>query len=292
MSALKKWLFVMICILCCGLLSSALAEITPLPIDFSGGKKPDPNGFIGEWEYEDPSIHVKVVKGRAEDYDCDYWAADITIADASQLRTMSANGFDSNMTMNGEAMARRVKAVLAIDGDYFCYTGIGCIIRQGQTFRNILQGDRDVLLVDEDGDFHIVGLAKKGQIGTKYDGKKIINAFFFGPALVVGGTPYYGYGDSMSADSPRQRMAIAQLDHLHYMCICCAPPIGTSCGMTLWDFGDFVASLGVEIAYNLDGGDSVMMIFNGEKINATTSETVRDISDIVYFASAWTPDEK
>ena len=40
-------------------------------------------------------------------------------------------------------------------------------------------------------------------------------------------------------------------------------------------------------AYNLDGGDSTMMIFRNEKINDKDNENTRNISDIIYFASAW-----
>ncbi|MBR1993480.1 MAG: phosphodiester glycosidase family protein [Firmicutes bacterium] len=57
--------------------------------------------------------------------------------------------------------------------------------------------------------------------------------------------------------------------------------------MTLRQFAELVGSLGVECAYNLDGGDSTMLIFNGEKVNDKGNQNTRDISDILYFASAW-----
>ena len=61
-------------------------------------------------------------------------------------------------------------------------------------------------------------------------------------------------------------------------------------------FTYFVADMGVQTAYNLDGGDSTMLIFNGEKIiNAVTkannagdkryltSEQIRDIAEYVEY---------
>lgn len=44
--------------------------------------------------------------------------------------------------------------------------------------------------------------------------------------------------------------------------------------------------LKVENAYNLDGGNSTMVMFKGGYVNRINEETMRTISDIVYFASA------
>lgn len=86
-------------------------------------------------------------------------------------------------------------------------------------------------------------------------------------------------------DKPRQRMCLAQVGPLEYLCIATAGPVRGSDGMTIEQFAAFVHSFGVQQAYNLDGGDSTMLIFHGEKINDVDNGTLREISDIVYFAS-------
>ena len=43
----------------------------------------------------------------------------------------------------------------------------------------------------------------------------------------------------------------------------------------------------IQFAYNLDGGNSTTVIFHNQKINATDKERGRDLSDIIYFATAW-----
>ena len=272
----------------------ATAEpLVSLPIDFSPGMPADPDGFTlgdGTWSYEDPTISVQVTQKRKAE--CDYWVAHIKIADASQLRTMSAGGFDSTRTVKGTIMAKRSNAILAIDGDYFCYTGIGYIVRQGTEYLDHLRGDRDVLLIDDDGDFHYVLRPKRNSLDGTVDGKKVINSFFFGPVLVREGKAVLNpMAEGMAFDEPRQRMAIAQVGPLEYMAICCASQARGSMGMTLQQFAKLCADEGAYIAYNLDGGDSTMMIFNGEKINDVLNENTRAISDIVYFASAWTGEE-
>ena len=267
-------------------------ETAALPIDFSGGMPLKNEFFMGTWSYEDPTISVSIAQKRysGPHYDCDYWVADIKIADASQLRTMAANGFDDFYTEEyGAVIAKRVNAVLAIDGDYFTYTGEGYIVRQGEVFLNILKGRRDILLVDEDGDFHIVPYAAKEDAVSTIDGKKVINAFYFGPALIIDGKINYEMDlrADMAAEEGRQRMCIAQVGPLEYKCICCAGPARGSGGMTMLEFARTVAKEGVQTAYNLDGGDSCMMIFNGEKINDVENKSMRKITDIVYFASAY-----
>lgn len=263
-------------------------DAAALPIDFSGGMPLQEQFFTGTWKYKDPTISVSVKKGRTAD-NCDYWIASIKIAHASQLRTAAWSNFETNMEDEGARLAKRVNAVVAIDGDYFCYTGEGYIMRQGKLFLNVLRGRRDVLLVDEDGDFHVVEYAKKGELSSTINGKNVINAFYFGPALVLDGKVNWNMDlrDDMRAEEKKQRMCIAQVGPLEYKCICCGPPARGSTGMTLLEFAKLVAAQGVQTAYNLDGGNSCMMFFNGVKINDTENTEGRKITDIVYFASAY-----
>ena len=286
----RQWACLLLAALLLCAAGPARAKAPKLPIDLSGGKPLSESGFGEGWTYEDPTIRVSVTQSRWRS--CDYWVADIVIGDASQLRTAPADTFQSGMRVNGERMARRVNAALAINGDYFCYTGIGYIVRQGVTYLNTLWANRDVLAIDEDGDFHVFPLAKKNSINGTVKGKKIINAFFFGPLLVQDGKRVvYIDGVGMAQDEPRQRMAIAQAGPLHYKCICCATHARGSRGLTLDQFATLVAKQGVQTAYNLDGGNSCMMIFAGEKINDRDNPDTRDICDIIYFASAWPGDQ-
>ena len=307
-------LFILLCafvLICAGPVQSiAAAETTyKLPWDFSGGMPLKTEYFRGNTTYVDPTIAVKIQYGvfnRGAETGCEYWVASISIAHPSQLRTTAANGFQSEMTMKGTAMAKRVNAVLAINGDYFYFTHHGYILRQGQLFLDDLRGDRDVLLIDEDGDFHIVRNPFTGQVSQTIDGKRVVQAFFFGPVLVQNGKMVRDMDlrYDMRAEERRQRMCIAQVGPLEYKCICCGPPARGNSGMNLTEFARLVYEIGIldaqqkseksgqtvestMTAYNLDGGDSTMLIFNGQKINDPKSPDTRDIADIIYFASAF-----
>ncbi len=261
-----------------------------LPISDTPGQPVDERFFLSNLEYEDPTLKFVITSGQWGG--CTYWLADIEISDASQLRTTSADGWDSNGVTSATRMAQRMNAVLAINGDYFSFRGIDYVIRMGTSYLNHLRGTRDVLVIDEDGDFHGFEAPERKDIPETIDGKKIINGFFFGPLIVNNGKVRQGgySGQWMAADTQSQRMAIAQVGHLKYRVICVGPPVGKDNpkGLTLEKFRQFVSEMeDVQVAYNLDGGDSTYLIVNGQKVNYPENSNARDIADIIYFASAY-----
>ena len=260
-----------------------------LPVDFSPGMPVNPDNYVSETVYQDPSLTVVI---SSDFYNgVRYWIADIEIADASQLRTAAAESFDSKGAETGTVLARRMNAVIAVDGDYYCYTSDTPVtIRQGVVFRNKLKKKpgQDVLLIDEEGDFHGIEDAKEGDVGEEIDGRKVINGFHFGPLLVNNGKIRRNKTNShMKSDQPCQRVAIAQTGHLKYRIIVTGPNARGSRAFRFEDWRRFVADMpDVQVAYNLDGGDSAVMIFNGQKINDPENTNERPLADIIYFASA------
>lgn len=278
-----------------------------LPIDFSGGKAPDPAKYSDSSTYEDSTIRVSIdvvnwdIPNTASH--CSVWITDIVVRDASQLRTVSANRdfMDRYATREFRDLAEKVNAVVAINGDYPFGNekrNLGFIVRQGILFRNNLEPAdlaesrlMDILIIDEDGDFHVYHRPGTDALGETVEGKRILNAFSFGPILVENGEAVQGFDRAdrwmnMAADEARQRMCICQVEPLHYRIICCSGSYRGNTGLTLPQFAQMVADQGVQTAYNLDGGDSTMIYFRGEKVNAMYSGTTRRLQDIIYFASA------
>jgi len=273
-----------------------------LPINNETGSVPRAEGYTSETNYQDSTIRVNISTGRKAD--CDYWVADIIIRDASQLRTWAAGAkhdFSSNATEDALTLAKKSKGVLVLNGDFYTDNsrrGFGYIIRQGELCQNNLDEPgkdksrlADILLIDEDGDFHGLHRAGKGEVPETVGGKRILNAFTFGPILVENGkavTDFQGADRwmDMAQGTLKQRICIAQAGHLHYKVICCSGPSYGQPGMYLNDFAQVAEAEGVEIAYNLDGGDSTMLYFNGGKVNGGRRNTLRKLHDIIYFASA------
>ncbi len=277
-------------------ISDQLLVSMPLPIDFTGGYAPQADGYKSETVYEDPTIRVSIEYKDASAYihgyhgrDAGYWVVDIEIGDASQLRTASAFSFDSDSTKPIEAIADEVNAVVAFNGDYVTRLNEGLIIRQGKSFRDKLKGKRDVLMIDEDGDFHVFHLPKKGELSDTVDGKDVINAFYFGPILVENGEALKKMPDFQYLRPERNyaRIAICQVASLHYKVILTTMEQDYTLGLQLKDFAQLCADEGVQTAYNLDGGLSTSLYFNHQRLNGQKKVNFRDIPDIFYFTSAW-----
>ena len=83
------------------------------------------------------------------------------------------------------------------------------------------------------------------------------------------------------------RTAIGMIDEGHYVFVVSDGRTDESEGLSLYQLAAFMEQLGVETAYNLDGGGSSTMVFNGELVNnpTTTGNSVkeRSVSDIVYI---------
>ena len=200
-------------------------------------------------------------------------------------------------------LCSKLNAVVGLNGDYA--NGMekyefGYVVRQGVLYRNNLDTPgrwnshvMDVLQIDEDGDFHIIRCAKAGDIqgARTEDGKRILNAFSFGPVLVLDGKKVEDFGGAdtwinMDAGGPKQRIAFCQVGPLHYKVVCCSGNYTKNVGLTLEEFTRLVADQGVQTAYNLDGGDSTLLYFHGNRVNVKPNQGVRQLKDVIYFVSA------
>lgn len=275
---------------------SAMAEVAVIPMTAKSGAKPLKSGYT-ENGYEDPSISVSIERGRI--YETNYVVAHVKLQNASQIRTTMAQSYYSPSTLFGTTMARRANAVLAINGDFFSSrNNEGYVARQGKVYRTKCNNQNyDILIIDENGDLNILEKPNNDAIAA-FEGTPI-NGFTFGPGLIVNGEVRRHEGNSFYAgEKSAQRMCLAQIGPLEYLCICSEGPEDPgSVGMTLDQFTDFVATFDGEQqpykiinAYNLDGGSSSTMVFNGDKINSPNNPKARPLCDMIYFASAWLED--
>lgn len=257
----------------------------PLPIDESAGYVPDPNAYLPDGAgYLDASLRVSVEMTRA--YDTNIMLITVQVADPSQLRTAMATYYGSNATAFGSTIARHKNAVLAISGDFFAIHSGGYLVRQGHRYCNLPDGKTDVLMIDDQGDFHIFPKATRESLAA-FNGVTV-NSFCFGPALVIDGVRCTELvKDEAAPEKFTQRLAIAQTGPLSYLCVATEGPENEgSTGLSLDQFAEFMSSLNCINAYNLDGGSSSTVVLNNEKINALSSGKIRPISDILYFATA------
>ena len=273
------------------LLPSACAETVSeysLPVDFTPGNEPNPALFT-EGGYEDDSIRVQMET--REENGVIWRIAWVEIAHPSQLRTaIAGKKLTSKTTARVGAMAEKNYAIVAINGDNFVDNTAATSFeyRMGQKLRNKSNKLRDILIIDENGDFHTF-IRSQGLDDFLASEHTIVNAFTFGPALVQEGnllTTDKEYKYNPNGREPRS--AIGQLAPLSYVMVV-AEGRNESSGVTHQELADFMHALGCWEAYNLDGGGSAAMVYNGEYFNELSSSE-RSLSDIIYFATAVDPE--
>ena len=302
-------------------------EIAALSADTDPLIGPYNSGYLfrkGEkspWGYEDPSITVSIGNGRI--YKTNYIYARVKIATPSQIRVVtSVESLAKKTTVLGSKLAARAKAVVAVNGvleadvtseSRYAFVD-GPVLHQGvwkrpgaNTSEKKLEkwkaeAGLDTLVIDQNGDLIILEADTWGEIYSRIleMGDRAVNAFSFGPALVVDGEPRYGYDRrQMSSHRPAQRMAICQTGPLEYLLISSeGPEDPDSTGLKLDQFVELIASFpDVKTAYNLDGGSSSTMVFrkgdtNWAKVNSPKNSKKRSLRDMIYFADAWIPNGK
>jgi exopolysaccharide biosynthesis protein len=235
-------------------------------------------------EYSDSRTSITLKRYRA--YDSDIYVADITVSDASALKTALANNtYGRNITDTTSDIADENNAVLAINGDYYGARQSGYVIRNSKLYRNT-SGDRDALVIQKNGEFKFVSESETSAEQLLQDGA--LQVFSFGPVLLNNSEISVGENEEVGmAMASNPRTAVGYLGNNHYVFVVSDGRTSESAGLSLYELASFMKEIGVVDAYNLDGGGSSTMVFKGEIINNPTtnghSNQERAVSDIIYI---------
>lgn len=213
------------------------------------------------------------------------YIADIQVSDASYLQTAFAQAtYGRNITETTSAMAEDNDAILAINGDYYGFRNTGYVIRNGVLYR-ATSGDNEDLVIDSEGNFSIIEESEVTAQTLLEEGAWQVLSF--GPALVNDGEIAVSANSEVSqSKSSNPRTAIGQISALHYLVIVSDGRTSESTGLSLLELAELFQERGCTVAYNLDGGGSATLWFNGTVVNTPTdgrSYGERKVSDIVYF---------
>ena len=246
---------------------------------------PDDQVVITENSYRDSNITITLTEYR--EHDTAIYVADIHVTDVQYLKTAFAkNSYGKNIKEKTSEMAQAHNAILAINGDYYGSRDKGYVLRNGQLYRDKSGSDREDLVIWPDGSFGIAYERLTSADSLLESGAWQV--FSFGPALVKKG--YISVDEDTEvgqATYSNPRTAIAMVDELHYLMVVSDGRTERNAGLTLYQLAQFLQSKGAVMAYNLDGGGSSTMYFNGrvvnEPVNHGSTVSERSISDIVYI---------
>lgn len=238
-----------------------------------------------EASYEDGNISITLTEYREED--TNIYVADIVLSSPEYLKTAFAqNSYGKNVTEKTSEIAEGVNAMLAINGDYYGAQEKGYVLRNGTLYRSEAEEGQEDLVIYEDGSFEII--SEESVTAEELLEQGAQELLSFGPALIENGTIAVTEEDEVGkAMASNPRTAIGIIDNLHYVFVVSDGRTEESEGLSLLELAEFMDGLGVETAYNLDGGGSSTMYFNGEVINTPTTDgrsvKERSVSDIVYI---------
>ena len=276
--------------------SDALAGVFDMPKVYSllwneePVPKPNPDCFEGEDHYKDDTIEVKIWEERLSSSNVHF--AEVWITHPTQIRSAWAGRkVGSDQRLNPKDIAADINALLAINCDYACYRSTGFIIRQTQLYRNNPTGMLDTLLIDSNGDFHLMpdNRVEKSGVLEEYE---ITNSYSFGPSLVIDGEKADDLVrtacDFGGRTTHQPRTAIGQLGTLHYLLCVIDGRNNNSTGVTMMQLRNIMYDKGCVQAYSFDGGASSTMIFGDRTVNTPSwgDGVQRVMCDILYFATA------
>ncbi len=240
--------------------------------------------------YDDGSLKIRIVEDMA--FDTKIYYIYVTMTDATQIRTATAGDPRSTKSAKAAEMAVHNNAVLAVNGDFYSGHHSGVSIRQGKLVRNKPVSSRDALFIDENADLHILPSLTAADLEDFQTKHEIREAFCFGPGLIIDGVKQefdYRLKNSCGYPTKAQRMIMCQTGPLEYLFLATEGPEQNQPGLSVPECMTLLeAHGGIQQAYNLDGGNSVSIIMNGEKLNARDFKT-REIGDIIYFATTVAP---
>lgn len=235
--------------------------------------------------YEDDNIKIALIDYREND--TDIHMADVKVSSSEYLKTAFAqSSYGRNVTEKTSDIAESVNAILAINGDYYGAQESGYVIRNGVIYRETAKSGNEDLVIYGDGSFEIID--EDDITAEELLEKGAQNVLAFGPALVEDGSVSVTEDEEVGkAMASNPRTAIGIIDENHYVFVVADGRTSDNEGLSLYELAEFMESLGVQTAYNLDGGGSSTMYFNGQIINKTTTNgssiKERSVSDIVYI---------
>lgn len=218
-----------------------------------------------------------------------YFVVDMKIRDMSLFKS-AFSGDDGalhrNIYENPVEILERNSGLLAINCDNAGYTSDGIIVRNGAVFR-FAPSDRDVMLIYSDGSMKIM---PEKDIKTKENlavmvSEGLIHSFSFGPGLIIDGKPRGDYSTGFTEiGGSNPRTAVGMVEPGHFKLVIVDGRVENSSGLRLPGLEELMLELGCAQAYNLDGGQSSILIYDGNVINQITDrDEPRPVTDILYF---------
>ena len=228
--------------------------------------------------YSHQTDTVKIAIDKVQSDGVTYFVADVYVKSIDAFKTAFAkDSYGRGLHEMPLKVATDNNAVFAVSGDYYGAREQGVVVRNGILYRDVM-GD-DVCILGKDGKLSVYQKSSFSPLDMLDD--TVWQAWAFGPALVQDGAACDTSSSRIKVKNPRSTIGYYEPGHYCFIVVD-GRQNGYSTGMTLDELANTFVSLGCVTAYNLDGGATAMMVFNGAVISQPTNGG-RSSSDIIYF---------
>ena len=182
--------------------------------------------------------------------------------------------------------------ILAFSDDYFGWRKDakdveGIVVREGRVYSNVTRTNRkfpplDVMAALPDGSLRTY--LPDAHTAQEYLDMGVENTWAFGPILVQNGEAFRPEELDAEACEPRQGMGMLAPNDYLFLTVLGRRQDSDGCSLQ-WMQNRFLG-LGVREAINLDGGNSAMLVFDGEMLNKVkniSADSVRDMVSMIAF---------
>lgn len=230
---------------------------------------------LNEHFYVKDDLKVKLVETRTSNQH--YWVAEVVSSETTPLKGAMANDTYNEKKETISSMAKRLGAVLAVNASgFYAKTNkpMGTVVRNGELVSIDPAYTGEILSLKSDGNLNFTTINSE----EEFNNLDIEQTFTFGPILVRD-----SQATQLNDTSRHPRTAIGQLDDNRYVIVVAEGRMEGTDGMTLGELQQLFLNLGCKTAYNLDGGGSTTLYFQGKLINTPSDGSERSVVDMIYF---------
>lgn len=235
--------------------------------------------IITEDSYQDEHISIKITKSRLEEHKTDIAVAEVYLSSVQYLRRAFALDKWKGEMRSVKTIATDSKAILAMTGDYASLLDAGLVVANGMLYRKSENRVRDNCLILADGQMPTYK-RQEMDVATVLEAGGVWHSFLFGPQLLEAGQVITKSDSKIRQANPRS--ALGYIAPGHYLFVVADGRSGKNRGLTIEALSQLMKDLGCQTAYNLDGGQSAVLWFNGKAVNAPYKGG-RRLTDIVYI---------
>lgn len=239
-----------------------------------------------ENSYSSPevSITIEKISTMVDGAPVIYYLADVYIASMDNFATYTAyNQIVYYGAQDPVGMTKDTNAIFAVNGDYLTVQKSGFLVRNSNVF--VSDRNNSICVLYPDG-------TMEGYDQGTYEVEDIlardpVQVWSFGPNLLdENGKAKEEYVASSGVAGVHPRCAVGYYEPGHYCFIVAEGRKNNSVGLRLTQLAQIFEELGCQVAYNMDGGASAVMVYDHKRVN-TPSNGGRDVGDILYIRDSY-----